>query len=50
MLPRLDAPNTIDSILGCWQIHSMASFGGIAPDANTDMAMALNFFSFSALS
>src|SRR5690606_5895009 len=38
ILPRLEAPNTIDSMFGCSAIHWMASFGGIAPEANTDMA------------
>lgn len=49
IFPRLDAPNTIDAMFGCWQTHSIASRGGMAPDANTDMAMARNLFSRSAL-
>src|ERR1700733_11786361 len=42
ILPRLDAPNTIDSIFGCWQTYSIASRGGIAPDARTDIAIGRN--------
>src|SRR5690606_12067264 len=40
ILPRLEAPNTIDSMLGCSAIHWIASFGGMAPEANTDIATA----------
>ena len=37
---RLEAPKTIDSMLGCAQTHSIASRGGIAPEAKTDIATA----------
>ncbi len=42
MLRALDAPNTIAATLGCAQTHSMASSGGTAPDAKTDIAIARN--------
>ena len=38
---RPDAPKTMDLILGWAQTYSIASRGGIAPDANTDMAIGL---------
>ena len=36
----LEAPKTIDSRLGSPHAHSMASRGGIAPEAKTDIATA----------
>src|SRR6185312_775476 len=39
MFRRLEAPKTIDSIRGCRQMYSNASFGGNAPLAKTDIAM-----------
>src|SRR6478752_2692602 len=42
MLARLDAPKTIDSIRGMEASHSIASAGGTAPEANTDIAIARN--------
>jgi hypothetical protein len=33
MFPLLDAPNTMDAMFGCAQTHSIASRGGIAPEA-----------------
>ena len=42
MLVRLDAPKTIDSMFGCAQTHSIASRGGIAPEAKTDIAIGRN--------
>jgi hypothetical protein len=42
MLPRLDAPNTMASILGWRQTYSIASRGAIAPDASTDIATGRN--------
>ena len=50
ILERLDAPKTIASMLGWEQAHSIASFGGIAPDAKTDIAMARNLRLLSASS
>ena len=40
-MPRLDAPNTIDSIFGWRQMYSIPSWGDSAPDARTDMAIGL---------
>ena len=40
MLVRLEAPNTIEAMFGCSHTHSMASLGGMAPEAKTDMAIA----------
>ena len=42
MCALFDAPKTIASMLGCSKIHSIASPGGIAPEANTDIATARN--------
>src|SRR5438067_4779199 len=39
MLARLEAPNTIERMVGCAHTYSSASRGGIAPEAITDMAM-----------
>lgn len=47
MLAWLDAPNTIDSMFGCAQTHSMASRAGMAPEAKTDIAIARNWCSSS---
>ena len=50
MLRSLDAPKTIDSMFGCAQTHSIASSGGIAPEAKTDIAIARKRCSRSAAS
>ena len=50
MFRALEAPNTIASTFGCAQTHSIASSGGIAPEANTDIAIARNRRSRSACS
>ena len=39
---RLDAPKTMDSMFGCEATYSMASSGGMAPEARTDIAIARN--------
>ena len=39
MFARLEAPNTIDSMFGSAHTHSIASRGGMAPEASTDMAI-----------
>jgi len=41
---RLEAPKTIDSISFFAHMYSSASSGAIAPEANTDIATARNFF------
>lgn len=46
----LEAPNTMDAMFGCAQTHSIASLGGMAPDAYTDIAIARNWRSRSAAS
>jgi hypothetical protein len=46
----LEAPKTIARTFGWAQTHSMASSAGIAPDANTDIAIARNGCSRSAAS
>ena len=50
MLRALEAPKTIERTLGSEQTHSIASCGGIAPEAKTDIAIARKRRSRSASS